>query len=375
MKICILVRVLWPGGVQRIAFAEAEGLTKLGNNVDLIFIRGTKKYTYSENINYKVLYENNINKRILGRIFRKITLHYLPQRGEDATVDMDLIYKAEHNLKNKYDIIYYFDEFSAFFQKYNKKKYGNKTAVLIHEVALFNRSKLSKFVQKRAIKNSDIVLTNTKENLDLLKKFGIKNAYEVYPGLILHNDIPDFDSRGNIAVSVTMWDFGRKPEILLKIAKKLKYGKIVIAGSWADNKYLEDFKKMVSDDNLNDKLIVTGPIEETDLVNLYKKAKVSIRFGYNEKGPGMGSLESIAWGIPLIINKGIGIKEIIKNNVNGYIVNENDYEIIANLIGELFNKKDTWSEISKNNIILAKDLSWDNHCLKFNSIFQKLLNK
>ena len=132
---------------------------------------------------------------------------------------------------------------------------------------------------------------------------------------------------------------------------------------------------MVSDDNLNDKLIVTGPIEETDLVNLYKKAKVSIRFGYNEKGPGMGSLESIAWGIPLIINKGIGIKEIIKNNVNGYIVNENDYEIIANLIGELFNKKDTWSEISKNNIILAKDLSWDNHCLKFNSIFQKLLNK
>ena len=222
MKICILVRVLWPGGVQRIAFAEAEGLTKLGNNVDLIFIRGTKKYTYSENINYKVLYENNINKRILGRIFRKITLHYLPQRGEDATVDMDLIYKAEHNLKNKYDIIYYFDEFSAFFQKYNKKKYGNKTAVLIHEVALFNRSKLSKFVQKRAIKNSDIVLTNTKENLDLLKKFGIKNAYEVYPGLILHNDIPDFDSRGNIAVSVTMWDFGRKPEILLKIAKKTK---------------------------------------------------------------------------------------------------------------------------------------------------------
>ena len=87
-----------------------------------------------------------------------------------------------------------------------------------------------------------MVLTNTKENLDLLKKFGIKNAYEVYPGLILHNDIPTFDSRKNIAISVTMWDFGRKPEILIKIAKKLKYGKIVIAGSWADDKYFESFK-------------------------------------------------------------------------------------------------------------------------------------
>ena len=375
MKICIVVRILWPGGVQRIAFAEANGLTKLGNNVDLIFVRESGKYHYVENINYKVLYQNNINNRILGRIFRKITLHYMPQRGEDATVDLDLIYKTEHNLKNRYDIIYYFDEFSAFFQKYSKKKYGNKTAVLIHEVKLFDQSKLAKFVQKRAIKNSDVVLTNTKENLDLLIKYGLKNAYEVYPGLILHNDIPTFDSRENIAISVTMWDFGRKPEILLKIAKKLKYGKIVIAGSWADDKYFESFKKMVSDENLNDKVIVTGPIKETDLANLYKKAKAYIRFGYDEKGPGMGSLESISWGIPLIINNGIGIKEMAKNNINGYIVNEEDYESIANLILKLFNNKDIWSKINKNNVKLANDLAWDNHYFNLNSIFQKILNK
>ena len=41
MKIGIIVRILWPGGVQRIAIAEAEGLTRLGNDVELIFIRRT----------------------------------------------------------------------------------------------------------------------------------------------------------------------------------------------------------------------------------------------------------------------------------------------------------------------------------------------
>lgn len=374
MKICILVRILWPGGVQRIAFSEAEGLTRLGNVVDLIFIRGTQKYIYSYNIQYKIVYSSDLSERILGRVFRRITMHYMPQRGKDATVDIDLIYKTEHNLKNKYDIIYYFDEFSAFFQKYNKKKYGNKTAVMIHEVALFDGSRLIKLVQKRVLKNSDLILTNTMENLGFLLKFGIKNAYEVYPGLVLQNDIPDFDSRENIAISVTMWDFGRKPELLLQIANKLKYGKIIIAGSWADNKYLDEYKKMVSIANLNDKLIITGAIEESELIDLFKKSKVSIRFGYNEKGPGMGSLETIAWGIPLIINNGIGIKEIVRNNVNGYIVDEMDYETIANLIDELFKRRDKWSEISKNNIQLAKDLSWENHCVKLNSIFQKLLN-
>ena len=375
MKICILVRLLWPGGVQRTAFAEAEGLSKLGNDVDLIFNRSSERYVYDSTTKYKVLNRNEVNKRILGRIFRKITLHYLPQRGPDATVDIDLIYKAEHNLGNKYDIIYYFDEFAAFFQKYNKKKFGNKTAVLIHEVALFNGTKLSELAQKRAIENSDLVLTNTEENLNLLKEFGIENSYEVYPGLMLHDYTPGFDSRENIAISVTMWDFGRKPEILLQIAKKLRFGKIIVVGSWADNNYLSEFKRLVEDADLSGKLIITGEIEEKYLIDLYKKAKVSIRFGFNEKGPGMGSLESIAWGIPLIINDGIGIKEIVKNNVNGYIVGQNDSGLVANLIDRLFNGKDTWSEISQNNMILAKELSWDKHCFNLNHLFQELLSK
>ena len=67
----------------------------------------------------------------------------------------------------------------------------------------------------------------------------------------MNNDTPYFESRDNIAVSVPMWDVGKKPEILLQISKKLKYGKIVIAGSWAGNKYLEEFKKVISDNNLN----------------------------------------------------------------------------------------------------------------------------
>lgn len=374
MKICIIVRILWPGGVQRIAFAEAEGLSKLGNEVDLIFIRSTNKLIYNYKINYKVIYDSNINKRFFGKIFKKITLHYLPQRGEEATVDIDLICKTEHKLNKKYDIIYYFDEFSAFFQIYNKRKYGNKSAVLIHEVALLNGSYLAKYVQKRAIKNADIVLTNTNENLQLLKKAGVKNSYEVYPGLVLHDNIPSFDERENIAISVTMWDFGRKPEVLIEIGKHIINGKLVIAGSWADINYFNKFKNIIIENNLQDKIIVTGKIDEKDLMELYKRSKVSIRFGYDEKGPGMGSLESISWGLPLIINDGIGIKQIVKDNINGYIVNENDYEKIASLINDLFNNKNKWCEISKNNISLSKQLSWENHCYLLESIFKKLFD-
>jgi len=370
MKICIIVRVLWPGGVQRTALAEAEGLKDLGNDVDLIFIRSTERLVYRSKINYKVMYDSNINKRILGRIFKKITLHYAPHRGDDATVDVDLIYKTVRKIDRKYDIIYYFDEFSALFQKYNKNKFNNKSAVLIHEVSLFDGPHLSKFTQKRAIKNADIVLTNTIENLKLLRKAGIKNSYEIFPGLTVQNNIPNFDERENIAISVTMWDPGRKPEVLIEIGRYLNKGKLIIVGSWADYNYFYKINKLIKDNNLEDKVIITGEISENDLIELYRKSKVSIRFGSNEKGPGMGSLESISWGLPLIINDGIGIKEIIEDNINGYIVDESDHKKIASLIDNLFSDKDKWCEISNNNVLLSKKLDWKNHCRILDSIFR-----
>ncbi|MGP6221045.1 glycosyltransferase family 4 protein [Caldiplasma sukawensis] len=374
MKICILVRVLWPGGVQRIAFAEAEGLTKLGNEVDLIFIRSTNRLAYDSNVNYKVIFNQDVNKRIFGKILSKITHYYSPQRGKDATVDIDLIYKTEHKIKEDYDIIYYFDEFSAFFQKYHKKIHKNKSVVLLHEVALSDGSRLARFAQRRAIKNADLVLTNTNANLQLLKDAGVKNSLEIYPGLILHDDIPKFDERENIAISVTMWDFGRKPEVLVEISKHIRNGKIIIAGSWADINYLNRFKKAIVDSGLKDQIFVTGKISEEYLTELYRKAKVSIRFGYNEKGPGMGSLESISWGLPLIINEGIGIKEIIENDKNGYIVKETDYKTIALLIERLFNNENEWTKISENNISLSQKFTWENHCKLLNSKFKDLIS-
>ena len=375
MRICIIVRILWPGGVQRIAFAEADGLRKLGNDVDLIFIRATNRYTYSQKLNYKVLYGNDVNKRFIGRLFKRITMHYSPERGEDATIDIDLIYKTEHNLKKQYDIIYYFDEFSALFQKFNNKRYKNKTVVLIHEVKILDGSLLSRLVQRRAIKYSDIVLTNTHQNLDLLKRAGIKNAYEVYPGLVLHDKVPGFDMREDIVLSVTMWDSGRRPETLLEIAKQMKNGRLIIAGSWTDNNYFESFKNKLKNSNLENKVIVTGTIDENNLINIYKKAKISIRFGYDEKGPGMGSLESISYGLPLIIDENIGIREIIKDGCNGYIVEPEDSIGIAEKISLLFNDKNIWEKMSKNNLELAKSFSWGNHNEKLNKIFNDLLEE
>ena len=129
MKIAISVRILWPGGVQRTAFAEAEGLSKLGHDVHLVFIRQTSRVNYNSKLNYEVLYTEEINRRFIAHFLKWVTMRYNPQRGPDSTVDMDLVWKMERTLSKKFDVVYYVDEFSAFFSKYSKRKYKHKVAV------------------------------------------------------------------------------------------------------------------------------------------------------------------------------------------------------------------------------------------------------
>ena len=198
---------------------------------------------------------------------------------------------------------------------------------------------------------------------------------EIYLGTDVINEIPGFENRKNYAVSVTMWDYGRHPEKLIEIGRKLSVGKIILIGNWTDNNYLEAMKREIKEKSLDERVVITGQVTENRLRLYYKEAKCSIRFGYNEKGPGMGALESISWGIPIIFNDGIGIKEVAADQKNGFLVDLEDTDLIAKKITHLFDDKKNWEDISKNNLDLATSLSWDEHNKRLNNLFQEIVAK
>jgi glycosyltransferase involved in cell wall biosynthesis len=179
--------------------------------------------------------------------------------------------------------------------------------------------------------------------------------------LTIKENLPTFFERDNIALSVTKWDMGRHPEVFLEIAKYIKKGKIILAGGWTDTNYKINFQKSVVRLGLNNKLEVTDSISEESLLKLYSKAKVALRFGYNEKGPGMGALESISFGLPLIINNGIGIKEVLTKGVDCVIVDEKSSVVIAEYLDLFFSNSTEWEKYSYSALKKAKELSWETH--------------
>mgnify|MGYP001772498328 FL=1 len=344
----IVLRILWKGGVTRVALEEARNIP-----AKLIAYRKGETYYDLTGINYEILFEGGSRK-----IFTFLTSLYAKHRGSEATVDLDRIIKAKDLIKGK---ALFHDQFAGLTGYLRKRDYGEDYAVYIHETSLDNKGVkwiLPKKLERLVLSKSKVIITNSNWNREILEENGFK-AEVVYPGCYPKERI-NLD-REKIVLTVSLWDKGRRPEIYGEIAKRIK-GKLIMAGAWADKEAIEEFKAKYPE------VIVTGPLPESELQKLYDKASVLVRFGFHEKGPGMGVLEAMASGMPVIVNDQLGSKELIKDN--GFVVKD---EIeAAERINEILEDDKLRKEFSLNSWEIAKSLHWKNHAEKVKELMEKL---
>ncbi|QKR00855.1 glycosyltransferase [Metallosphaera tengchongensis] len=138
--------------------------------------------------------------------------------------------------------------------------------------------------------------------------------------------------------------------------QKVEEWEVVMTGSWAVKEEMEKFKKEYPE------VVVTWRLSEEKLQELYDMASIVLRFGFDELGQGMGIIEGICNGLIPIVNEGLGSKELIVNDVNGYVVK--DYEEAAEKINYLFESPDKLIRMRDELASLSRELSWDNHAKK-----------
>ena len=112
-RVAIIVRILWTGGVSRVAILQQQALRKLGIQSDLIFIRDAgSAYILPEGT--MILNKRESNNRRSSKLFAAITKKFAGHRGNEATVDVDLLFSALPMLRN-YDALVFHDQWSALF--------------------------------------------------------------------------------------------------------------------------------------------------------------------------------------------------------------------------------------------------------------------
>jgi len=350
VMLSIVLRVLWNGGVTRIAVEEARRI-----HSKLLVLRESKNDYDLGEVNFEVMRKYG-ERSSFTPLLTYLTALYAKDRGTEATVDLDLILKAIKRIKPP---ALYHDQFSGIIGYIRKKLYGEDYFVYIHETSIDkNITKHSSkwkiathMIDIPVIKNAKMIFTNSKWNQEVIKKYNL-NTVVAYPGCYPKEKINE--NKGKIVLAVSMWDRGRRPEQYGEIARRLKNGKVVIAGSWADEMYMREFMRSYP------AALVTGRISEAKLHELYDTASVILRFGFKEeRGPGLGVLEGMANGLIPIVDNDLGAKEFILNDLNGYVVN--DWEEALERIELLFSNGGKRKDMARNAWLKSKELTWDNH--------------
>lgn len=125
-----------------------------------------------------------------------------------------------------------------------------------------------------------------------------------------------------------------------------------------ENKYEKKLKKRFSKIIPKKNIIFHGKVTDDKLNKLYESSSIFV-FTSLVEGFGLVLLEAMSKGLPVIAYNVNGVKDVIINKVNGYLVKPFDFKDFRNKILKLNRNGRIYQQMSKNALKRVDDFSWD----------------
>lgn len=161
-------------------------------------------------------------------------------------------------------------------------------------------------------------------------------------------------------------------QIFKKVVKEKPKTKLMIIG---DGPQMQELKEKINTLGLKNSVILKGHIKHEKLINsgIIEQADIFATASQTEVQP-MTLIESQINGLPCIGIKSQGIKDIIKDGYNGFIVkNENEREFSKRLI-ELIENENLLKKMKNNSKKEAKKYTTENSVYRWEKELNKLSN-
>lgn len=315
------------GGTERVATMIANELAKYKDkyNIYILSISRVNKEPFfyiSEDVNQYHLYEQDVNfkKQYISTV-RKIR-KFMKNYDIDILIDIDII----------------LDIFSIPATRFIKTKviswehfnYYENLGVSLRDIA-----------RKLAAKYSDYIVTITEEDREYFStnlqiKCPITNIYNPVDSIDKHNE---YDIESKIILSAGRLTHQKGFDILIDVAKnvfkEIQDWKWIVLGEGEDRKKLET---KIEEYGLKNNVILKGNV--SNIEEYYKKSSMFVLTSRYE-GLGLVLIEAKSYKLPLISFKcRVGPKEIIRDDINGYLIDCFDTKHMSKKIVELIRNKE-----------------------------------
>ena len=138
------------------------------------------------------------------------------------------------------------------------------------------------------------------------------------------------------------------------------------------NEYLQELQQTIKDFNLDKHVEFLGDLPQTEIIELFKKAKLLIHTSKFETF-GLVAIEANAMGVPVLTTNNGSLMEIIENNKNGYLSENLIDSNVNNFVNNLFNNVTKYEEIHLSCIEKSKKYDWMKTANELESLYQQLV--
>ena len=138
------------------------------------------------------------------------------------------------------------------------------------------------------------------------------------------------------------------------------------------NEYLHELKQTIKDFNLDKHVEFLGDLPQTEIIELFKKAKLLIHTSKFETF-GLVAIEANTMGVPVLTTNNGSLMEIIENNKNGYLSENLIDSNVNNFVNNLFNNVTKYEESYLSCIEKSKKYDWMKTANELESLYHQLV--
>lgn len=351
MRICIITFELYPPitrGLEIHVRDLIDILARQGCEIEVI--AGMAEDTGFQNANVTL-------HRILSRNYRKNFFYYFLFFFKTYTKIFTL------NKFNKIDVIHLhgspsFKLFGEFLYKFTNI---DRIVYTIHgqgQVCSINKLYFN-------LLNNIKIIAVSKSVHDFVIKCGASKdkIYIIPSGINLPKNSTEFQIKRDILFVGGLYKEKGVEYLVKAYCKSIHYvkrNKLLIVGDGDLKNYL---RNLVKELGLDSYVNFYGSVPHENVIDLMKKALIfvapSITYSSSIEGTPIVLLEAMSVGLPIITTKVGGIPEIIKDGINGIIVNEKNSDALSKAIIKLLLEPELMSEMSFNNFRDSKIYDWD----------------
>ena len=200
-----------------------------------------------------------------------------------------------------------------------------------------------------------------KWKMEITKRYGLSKRFVLYVGDVNYNK----NVAGLIKAFALLANDSELKRIDAKVLKLVLVGKAFRDDIDEARQILQQIKEL----GLEDRVVITGYVEEEDLIAIYNLASIYCQPSFYE-GFGLPVLEAMASSTPVVAAKTQALVEVASGAA--YFVDPRNPEAIAGGLKQVFDKRELRNELRNKGLRKFKNFSWDKVADETVAIYKKV---